>query len=94
MKTVRKGLCTDGIQASLETHTGRAFNTDSGLREGKSVREGLLEEVMSRQKPEGQGGFRREENAVPGKRTSTGKGPEGRFTKAGAQKSPEGIAFL
>lgn len=56
--------------------------------------EGLLEEVMSRQKPEGQGGFRREENAVPGKRTSTGKGPEGRFTKAGAQKSPEGIAFL
>lgn len=78
-----KGLYSDGRYKVLWKHTGRAFNTDTGFS-GLSE-EGFLEEVMSKQKPKGQGGIRSEGNAVPGKRKSksTCKGPEAR--EAGLQ---------
>lgn len=91
-----KGLCTDGKNKVPWKRTGRAFNADLGLREGGSVKEGFPEEVISRQKPKGQGGIRKG-NVVPGERRSTCKGPEareGRFTMAGAQKKPRGHHFF
>lgn len=90
-----KGLYSDGRYKVLWKHTGRAFNTDTGFS-GLSE-EGFLEEVMSKQKPKGQGGIRREGNAVPGKRKSTCKGPEareGRFTMVKTQKTPEDVIVL
>lgn len=60
-----KRLYADG-KYRFSGNTQRTFSTDSGLREGRSVKEGFLAEVMSRQKPKVQGGIRREGNVVPG----------------------------